>query len=197
MIGMWTRGIIANRVRPLVVAAAGIVCATALIGVIGVFGAASSRSMTQRALSAVPVDWQIALAPGADAAALTKLLPESGPIRAARTVGFARVSGFSAITGDTTQSTGAGVVLGVPDDYAATFPDQVRGLLGKAAGVLVAQQAAANLHVTLGDKVWTQKPQKYHARSLSTLRAKYAEIADKAALDPVLEAAGCLAGLRG
>jgi hypothetical protein len=29
------------------------------------------------------------------------------------------------------------------------------------------------------------------------LRAKYAAIADKAALDPVLEAAGCLTGLRG
>jgi hypothetical protein len=29
------------------------------------------------------------------------------------------------------------------------------------------------------------------------LRAKYAEAADKAALDPVLEQAGCLAGLRG
>jgi glutathione S-transferase len=51
--------------------------------------------------------------------------------------------------------------------------------------------------VTLGDKVWTQKPQKYHARSLGMLRAKYAAIADKAALDPVLESAGCLAGLRG
>ena len=50
--------------------------------------------------------------------------------------------------------------------------------------------------VTLGDKVWTQKPQKYHARSLGMLRAKYAAVADKAALDPVLEAAGCLAGLR-
>jgi glutathione S-transferase len=51
--------------------------------------------------------------------------------------------------------------------------------------------------VTLGDKVWTQKPQKYHARSLGMLRAKYAGVADKAALDPVLESAGCLAGLRG
>jgi glutathione S-transferase len=51
--------------------------------------------------------------------------------------------------------------------------------------------------VTLGDKTWTQKPQKYHARSLAMLRAKYAELANKAALDPVLEAAGCLAGLRG
>jgi glutathione S-transferase len=51
--------------------------------------------------------------------------------------------------------------------------------------------------VTLGDEVWTQKPQKYHARSLAVLRAKYADIADKDALDPVLQQAGCLAGLRG
>jgi glutathione S-transferase len=51
--------------------------------------------------------------------------------------------------------------------------------------------------VLLGDKVWTQKPQKYHARSLGMLRAKYAAVPDKAALDPVLDAAGCLAGLRG
>ncbi len=51
--------------------------------------------------------------------------------------------------------------------------------------------------VALGDKIWTQKPQKYHARSLGMLRARYAAVADKAALDPVLEAAGCLAGLRG
>jgi glutathione S-transferase len=50
---------------------------------------------------------------------------------------------------------------------------------------------------TLGENTWTQKPQKYHARSLSQLRARYADVADKAALDPVLEAAGCLAGLRG
>ena len=51
--------------------------------------------------------------------------------------------------------------------------------------------------VTLGDHVWTQKPQKYHARSLGMLRAKYAAVPDKAALDPVLDAAGCLTGLRG
>jgi glutathione S-transferase len=51
--------------------------------------------------------------------------------------------------------------------------------------------------VTLGDKIWTQKPQKYHARSLGMLRGRYAEVADKTALDPVLAAAGCLAGLRG
>jgi glutathione S-transferase len=51
--------------------------------------------------------------------------------------------------------------------------------------------------LTLGDKIWTQKPQKYHARSLGMLRVRYAAAPNKAALDPVLEAAGCLAGLRG
>ena len=56
--------------------------------------------------------------------------------------------------------------------------------------------AKEEFSVALGDKIWTQKPQKYHARSLGMLRARYAAVADKAALDPVLEAAGCLAGLR-
>jgi len=50
--------------------------------------------------------------------------------------------------------------------------------------------------VQLGDKVWVQKPQKYHARSLAMLRAKYAAAPDKAALDAVLQEAGCLTGLR-
>jgi glutathione S-transferase len=59
---------------------------------------------------------------------------------------------------------------------------------------LVEQQE--HFSVTLGDKVWTQKPQKYHARSLGMLRARYAAVDNKAALDPVLESAGCLAGLR-
>jgi hypothetical protein len=50
--------------------------------------------------------------------------------------------------------------------------------------------------VPLDGKSWTQKPQKYHARSLSMLRAKYAAAPHKAELDPVLQEAGCLAGLR-
>jgi len=50
--------------------------------------------------------------------------------------------------------------------------------------------------VTLGGKAWVQKPQKYHARSLGMLRAKYADVADKQELDLVLAAVGCLAGLR-
>jgi hypothetical protein len=50
--------------------------------------------------------------------------------------------------------------------------------------------------VTLDGKSWTQKPQKYHARSLAMLRAKYASAPDKAELDAVLQETGCLRGLR-
>ena len=50
--------------------------------------------------------------------------------------------------------------------------------------------------VALEGKAWTQKPQKYHARSLAMLRAKYAAAADKTELDPILQETGCLQGLR-
>jgi glutathione S-transferase len=50
---------------------------------------------------------------------------------------------------------------------------------------------AESMEVELPDGRWAQKPQKYHARSLAALRARYAAVADKGALDRVLEAAGC------
>jgi hypothetical protein len=66
-----------------------------------------------------------------------------------------------------------------------------------AANEKAIADAKEEFSVNLGDHVWTQKPQKYHARSLNMLRAKYTAVPDKAALDPVLDAAGCLSGLRG
>jgi glutathione S-transferase len=50
--------------------------------------------------------------------------------------------------------------------------------------------------VELDGRTWTQRPQKYHAKSLRALREKYAAVPDKAALDPLLDRAGCLAALR-
>lgn len=49
--------------------------------------------------------------------------------------------------------------------------------------------------VELGGQTWTQKPQKYHAKSLAALRKKYAA-AQSESLDPILESANCLAGLQ-
>jgi len=50
--------------------------------------------------------------------------------------------------------------------------------------------------VELAGRSWTQKPQKYHARSLAALRGKYAAVRDRSALDPLLERTGCLAALK-
>ena len=50
--------------------------------------------------------------------------------------------------------------------------------------------------VTLKGRRWTQKPQKYHARSLAALKAKYAACAGDAALDAVLAETGCKAHLQ-
>jgi glutathione S-transferase len=66
--------------------------------------------------------------------------------------------------------------------------------LANAAAVTAAHESFT---VELDGRAWTQKPQKYHAKSLRALRDKYAAVRDKSALDPVLDRAGCLAGLRG
>jgi hypothetical protein len=44
--------------------------------------------------------------------------------------------------------------------------------------------------VTLDGSPFTQETQKYHAKSLAALRARYAAVADHATLDPILDRAG-------
>jgi glutathione S-transferase len=51
--------------------------------------------------------------------------------------------------------------------------------------------------VDLASGRWTQKPQKYHAKSLQAIRERYEAVEDRSALDPVLEAAGCLGTMQG
>ena len=55
---------------------------------------------------------------------------------------------------------------------------------------------AKEFTVTIDGKPFTQETQKYHARSLAALKKRYAAVADKSALDPILERTGCLLLLR-
>ena len=55
---------------------------------------------------------------------------------------------------------------------------------------------AEEFSVELARETFTQQPQKYHAKSLIALRERYAQIADKSALDGVLAATGCLDTMR-
>ena len=66
-----------------------------------------------------------------------------------------------------------------------------------AANALAIAAGDEEFSVELDGRRWTQKPQKYHARSLAEIRKKYASLADRSDLDPILEKAGCLEGLRG
>ena len=56
---------------------------------------------------------------------------------------------------------------------------------------------ASEMRCTLDGKPFAQEPQKYHAKSLGALRARYGQVADRTALDPILERTRCLAPLRG
>tara|TARA_B100000519_G_scaffold197017_1_gene204209 strand:- start:3775 stop:4764 length:990 start_codon:yes stop_codon:yes gene_type:complete len=50
--------------------------------------------------------------------------------------------------------------------------------------------------VQVAGETWTQKPQKYHAKSLAVLREKYMA-SDKAPIEAAIGASGCLKGLEG
>ena len=45
--------------------------------------------------------------------------------------------------------------------------------------------------VDIGGKPFSQETQKYHAKSLAALKERYAQVADKSKLDPILKEAGC------
>jgi glutathione S-transferase len=54
----------------------------------------------------------------------------------------------------------------------------------------------AEFEVALEGRPFRQQTQKYHARSLAVLKSRYAKLAERSALDPVLARTGCLAWLQ-
>jgi len=64
-----------------------------------------------------------------------------------------------------------------------------------AANARALADGQTQFSVSLGDDVYTQPPQKYHAKSLQVLREKYRALADRSGVDPILERTGCRAYL--
>ena len=153
MIITWLRGLLSRRLGRLLAVSTGIALAVALIATLGAFLTASQSTMTARALRSVAVDWQVEVQPGASPAVALRQVAAAPDVTAALAVQFAAVNGFQATVGGTTQTTGAGEVLGLPPDYRTAFPQQIRTLTGADTGVLLAQQAAANLRVRPGDTI--------------------------------------------
>ncbi|MBI5104421.1 MAG: ABC transporter permease [Solirubrobacterales bacterium] len=149
----WLRGLLAHRRARVLSTALGVAVGVALLASIGAFLSSTTGKMTDRAVARVPVDWQVETQPGARATdVLAKVRAQPGVVRALP-VSFADTPGLRASIGGSTQQTGPGKVLGLPDGYARAFPGEIRPLSGAGTGVLLAQQTAANLHARPGDRV--------------------------------------------
>jgi len=149
----WLRGLVARRPGRLVSTALGVAVGVALIASIGAFLSSTNAKMTTRAIARVPVDWQIEVQRGADPARVQAQVVRFPGVTHALPVAFADTNGLQARTGGSVQRTGPGKVLGLPPGYARAFPGELRTLSGSGAGVLLAQQTAANLHAQPGDTV--------------------------------------------
>lgn len=158
MIRSWFLGLIKERNRRLVGSMAGVAVTVAILAALGAFLAQSTASMTRRAVASVPVDWQVQLVPGTTVQSVAAMLDKAASVTALHEVGYADVDAFEAHTGPTVQTTGKGKVVGLDPTYVRDFPRQLRLLVGSLDGVLVAQQTAANLHVTVGDTVIIRRP---------------------------------------
>ncbi len=188
MIGLWLRGAVVGRGGRVLGTVIGMALTVALLATLGSFVGSSAQTMARRALANVPVHWQVLLAPGADAATVMEAVRKAASPMAVRSVGYAEVDALSATTGATTQTTGAGVALGVDADYAARFPQQITVALGSADGVLVATQTAANLHVGVGDTFTVRR------QGLAPVDLKVAGIANLPNADAMFQAIGVPVG---
>jgi len=125
----------------------------ALLGTLGAFFSSSRARMTERAVGDEPVAWQVQLAPNGSLLAAQNIVRRTPGVSHTSLVGYAAVSGMDATVMGAVQQTGAGVVLGLSPRYPEMFPGEVRYLLGAHEGVLLAQQAAANLHATVNTEI--------------------------------------------
>jgi putative ABC transport system permease protein len=151
-------GLVRRRTGRLLATAAGISLSVALIAALGAFLTASKAAMTSRAIASVAVDWQVEVQPGGDPATVLQTIRESPGVGSALPVSVGRTTGFEVTISGSTQTTGPGVVLGLPDGYRQTFPGEIRQLTDRSAGVLLAQQTASNLHASPGDTISIGRP---------------------------------------
>ena len=155
--GIWLSGLFKRRRLSMLATVAGVAITVALLASIFGFLAAAEKTMTSQAIAGVAVDWQVQLGSGVDPAAAAQELQRAPGYARLVPVGFFTSPGFQSATADSTQSTGAGIVLGLGDGYAAAFPAEIRNLVG-GGGVMLAQQTAANLHAAPGSTVLIQRP---------------------------------------
>ena len=184
MMALWLKGLFQDRRGRLAGTMAGVALTVAMLAALGAFLSHSASTITRRAIEGVPVDWQVQLVPGTEQAAISQAVHKAVAVAQLHSVAYAQVDGLESSTGGTIQTTGQGRVLGLDAGYAQDFPGQFRALLGDLQGVLVAQQTAANLHVTVGDGVTILRP------GLPSVKVRVAGIVDLPNANAMFQAVG-------
>ncbi|MGY2895853.1 FtsX-like permease family protein [Deinococcus sp. UYEF24] len=185
----WLLGLLKQRPLRIWGAALGVALTVAFLASLGAFITSGAESMTRRATASVAVDWQVLLAQGASPAPVEQAIRAATPVRALLPVGYADVSSFSAASGGTVQTTGAGKVLGLPDGYLKAFPAELRALVGGMSGALLSQQTAANLHARVGDRITVARI------GLPAVQVRVDGIVDLPAADSLFQAVGAPKGI--
>src|SRR5258707_6603080 len=86
---LWIRGILTHRLLRVGGSTAGVALTVGFIATMAVFLTNASTSMTSRAVSAVPIDWQVQVISGSDPSVIGSLLKEAARVSAVHRVEYA------------------------------------------------------------------------------------------------------------
>src|SRR5205823_11672727 len=181
----WVVGLIRRRPGRVFGSAFAVALTVAFLASLGVFFASSKARMTKEAIAGVPVDWQVQLQPGTNPARAGRIVRGTPGVRTAMPMEFGDTPGLRSRLGGSVQTTGSGKVLGLPAGYASGFPGELRFLVGARSGALIAQQAAANLHATIGSTVSFARP-----GGLPPVRVRVQGIVDLPQADSLFQVVG-------
>ena len=154
----WSLGLL--RRNPLLVGGTAVSLAVmvAFVAALTSLVGASRADLTSRAAQRVPVDWQVQLTPTGDPAVVNAAIGRLPGLVAradvqSATIPFLSSGGGSAPGAAGLRTTGKARLVSLPPGYASAFPGELRPLVGAGSGVLLTQQAAANLAVVPGDRI--------------------------------------------
>ena len=148
IVGLWRR-----RLWFMVAASLSIAVTIAFTAALGSFVSASRATLTERASQTIAVDWQVQVTPQGSPALVAQALQGVHGLQHVVPVSYAKVGALSASKAGSIRTTGNAIVVALPSSYTTAFPKQLRFLVGHQAGVLLAQQTAANLGAAPGSIV--------------------------------------------
>ena len=145
--------------RRSLAALVGVTIASTLITSVLLFGAASSSTVTRRALAELPVDAQVVLGHGADVVSARAILTADPAVRNVTAFDLAHFNSASTNKAGTATQTSVGVLLGLDPSFTSAT-----GLFGLSSGsvtpgaIAISRDLASNLGAVPGDTVVFELP---------------------------------------